>query len=190
MRYFLLWVSILLIGSVIVSSSVFADAHRVLTAEETKRFVDSLEPSYMFAKQMEKEGKTSDLNVVKENLTGENINVYTQHILKFKEKYPKEYEAFTVIVKQFYFASCEEWASVGDAVMMAYLAGQEDMDAIAKDMETNITPEILAKMPAQAREQTKAAIVMVKAIKNVPKDNVVTVKPHAAKITSVMKEFR
>lgn len=187
---FILLALVLFLGNFFCVLPVYADASRVLTAEETKRFVDSLSPSYAFAQQMEKEGKTSDLNVVKENLTGGDINIYTQHIVKFKEKYPKDYDAFTVLVKQFHFSACEEWASVGDAVIMAYLAGQDNFDAILEDMEKNITPEILEKMPKEARENTKAALTMMRAIKNIPHQNIVTVKPHAAKIKSVMDELR
>lgn len=176
--------------SVVPTWSAFADANRILTNGEAKRFVDSLDPALVFSKRMESEGKSEYTSVIKKHLKGDDYNVYTQNMIHFKEIYPEEYAAFTVIVKQFKFSNSEEWASVGDAVMLAFLAGQEDMNKISEDMEQNITPAILASMQPELREQTQAAMDMIKAIKNVPKQNIETVKPYGDKIAEYTKDLK
>lgn len=190
MKHLLVLLLACLCSLVMSASSALADANRLLDALEAKRFVDSLDPAYAFSKRMESEGKAKYTSVIKKHLTGDDYNVYTQNMIHFKETYPQEYEAFTVVIKQFGFSSCEEWASVGDAVILAYLAGQEDMNEIAKDMEKNMTPEVLASMPPEIKAQTEAAMTMMKVIKNIPPRNIETVKPYAQKISNLTKDSR
>lgn len=163
----------------------FAGAIHVLQGDETKRFVASLGDVQDFSNKMQAAGKNDFGQVSFTNMAGQPFDLYSRHSTEFQSRYPAEYKEFEGLVAKYGFSSASEWSAVADSVMSAFLVQDPKMQVAFQQIEQQMPPEILSKMPEQTRKQMEAGMAMVKTLKQVPQDNITAVKPFAPQI----KEF-
>lgn len=165
------------------SISAQADEPKILTDNETANFVNSLTPVQAFADKLKSEGKLDVLKAKDKNMLNRNFTIYSGSAAELKEKFPDDHQALLNIVQPLGFQTVEDWGLVGDAVMAAYFAQESSATAtLHADLQQQMPPEMLAKLPPQARAQLEGVLNMADALQNVPDENKKTVKPFIEKI--------
>lgn len=165
------------------SISAQADEPKILTDNETANFVNSLTPVQVFADKLKSEGKLDVLKAKDKNMLNRNFTIYSGSAAELKEKFPDDHQALLNIVQPLGFQTVEDWGLVGDAVMAAYFAQESSATAtLHADLQQQMPPEMLEKLPPQARAQLEGVLNMADALQNVPDENKKTVKPFIEKI--------
>ncbi len=84
------------------------------------------------------------------------------------------------------FDSLPDWGETSDSIMMAYLATEMDpADMAGMDQ---VTPEMMAMMPPSARAQMETVRRMMDAIKNVPQDDIDTLRPYRGQLEDALEQ--
>lgn len=156
----------------VCSPAIAADT---LQTRDVERFVSSIDDIDQFARDMENEGKD---DVLAAEPIGASFAPYTSSIEPMKNQYPADYQRLGSIVSTHGFSSVEEWASVGDSVMLTYIAMKmERENPEFSEMASQITPEMMAMMPPEAQAQMQQSLMLMDAISDVPASNKQVVGP-------------
>lgn len=151
-----------------------------LTSQAAEGFVQSLTDVNNLAKTMEEEGKDKIFEGNAKPVPGKKFAPYSEPLPLLKNEYPTEYKKLGKIVRKHGFKSQESWASAGDDVMLAYMAGKMNIPAasampqLPPGMENQLPPEALASM--------KKGIAMMETMRDVPQAHKDVVSPLAPQI--------
>ncbi|MCK5750234.1 MAG: hypothetical protein KAH44_28715 [Oricola sp.] len=171
---------------VFVTGAFAADAP--LTADAAKRFVASLDSVKTLADEFEASGKTEALELDAMPKAGEPFKPYSKSIAALKDQYPADYTKLQSAVKPHGF-NAEEWGSVGDRVMVAYLARKmekENPDAMAQMAQMD--PNMLNMMPPEMKAQVMQAKAMLDAVAAAPAEDKAVVAEVEGDLDAFMEE--
>jgi hypothetical protein len=163
-----------------------------LTDQQIKNFIATMDDMRIMAEEMSAEGKDKFLNGKIQAMEGGEFTAYQQSAEVLKEELPEDYSQLQDMVKENGFSSVEDWAQIGDDVMAAYVTMQitpetrEKMDMM-KQMQGN--PEMMAQMPSEAQQALAQSQAMIKAIENVPAENVEAIKPYREEIKTALDAY-
>src|SRR5690606_14835829 len=101
--------------------------------------------------------------------SGEPLQPYTRSLEYLRDEQGEAYEAMGDIVEEHGFESLEQWAGIGDRVMVAWLALQMEGNEVGA-----ITPEMLDQVPPQMRPQIERMLAMMEAVSNAPPEDIET----------------
>lgn len=145
-----------------------------LTEDQAQRFVKTLPVLETFGKELEAEGKMEEFRISTEPMVDQEFKPYTSAITVLKEKHPADHARLGDMLKPHGF-SADEWAGVGDRVVIAWMAlkmEEEDPGAMAQ-MEA-MDKSMLAQLPENMRAQIERALVMAETVKSAsPEDKAV-----------------
>jgi len=149
-----------------------------LSAKQVESFIASMGSVDTLADEMAKEGKQEALQANMQAMTNEGFLPYTSSIKVLKDKFGGDYEKLGGIVKKHGFSSQEEWAGIGDAVMLSYMALKaEESNPNYAAASAQMTPEMMANLPPETRAQVEQGMKMMNAIKAAPAEHKSVVKP-------------
>ena len=81
-----------------------------------------------------------------------------------------------------------EFGETGDDIMMAYMAIEMDMQGVSEsDLAMLNDPQMAAMVPPAMREQMAGIQKMMRAVRDVPDEDVAALKPHKKKLDAAMK---
>ena len=105
-------------------------------------------------------------------------------------KNPAEQRQLKKITKDAGFGSLDHWAFTGDRVFVAYMGTQvsEKDRAQMRQSLAAMTPEMLAMMPANVKQQMQQAAALSKAMSNVAPEDVEAIRPFVARLEAAMGE--
>ncbi len=157
-----------------------------LTADQASRFVDSMPAIIELGKALEAEGISDAIQADYTIKPDEPFEPYSYSLREMKKISPDGYSRTAAIAKDNGFANAEEWASVGDQVVVAYMALKmppdfaESVSSISEDMLVNMPPELQAQM-AQG-------LALAKVMQNVPQATKDAVAPVADRLDAIMDD--
>jgi hypothetical protein len=153
-----------------------------LTEALIKQFMATMPDIQAFSTGMEKSGKGAALEeAFKANAAnaGSNLTPYSAGIASLKEKFPADYAQLAGIVGKHGFSSAESWADTGNEVIKSYMAlKMENMGPAATAMMQNMSPDMLAKLPPEARAQVEKSKKMMDEAAAVPAAEKEAMRPH------------
>ncbi len=145
-----------------------------LTEDQAQRFVKTLPVLESFGKELEAEGKMEEFRISTEPMVDKEFKPYSSAITVLKEEHPADHARLGAKLKPHGF-SADEWAGVGDRVIIAWMAlkmEQEDPGAMAQ-MEA-MDQSMIEMMPENMKAQIQRALVMVETVKSAsPEDKAV-----------------
>ena len=165
------------LGAVLFAFSAAAEEAKPLKTEEAKRFIETLEPTQALAEEIQAEGNAEALALEMRPKADEPFTPYTNAVTALKEHHPAVHGRLESIVSAHGFTT-QSWASVGDKVMVAYLAErmeQENPQDFAH-LEA-MDPAMLEMMPDSVKEQMAAAFAMMNTVKNAPEADREAIQP-------------
>jgi hypothetical protein len=110
---------------------------------------------------------------------GADFSPYTAGIASLKEKFPADYTQLAGIVGKHGFSSAETWAATGNEVVKSYMAlKMENLGPAGSAMMQNLSPDMLAKLPPEAREQVERSKKMMDSAAAVPAANKEAMRPY------------
>lgn len=185
---FILFLGLMVLAVFLAAPASFAAS--ALDAKKVEKFVGSISAVNALSATMKEEGKQEALQADMDVLAGDDFRPYTNSVVVLKEKFPGDYAKLGGIVKQHGFSSQDEWAGVGDAVMISYMAikAEETAPGYDSDMGTELTPEIMAQLPPESRAQVEKTMKMMKALRSAPAENKAAVTPFVASIDKLINE--
>jgi len=147
--------------------NIASAADKALTEDEARRFIASLADIDTLAKTLEEAGDPA-LEIDTQPKPGENFSPYGRMIPVLKENHQSVHKRLSAAVKPHGF-STEEWGSVGDRLIIAYMAvkmEEENPGAVAqmKAMDKSM----LEMLPQAQRDQFASAIAMAETVENAP----------------------
>ena len=113
------------------------------------------------------------------NMADKGTPSYEKNLEELKADHPDYYARMTDTVVAFEnkeegtpFASAEEWAKLGDRLMLALYASNDHRSTAAiieqrQEFENKFSPMMLAIMPKESKEQIEGVIEMLKSMENV-----------------------
>ncbi|WP_425410354.1 hypothetical protein [Hyphococcus sp.] len=141
-------------------------ADKPLTEDQAKRFVETLEAVEELGKEFETEGKMEEFRLATTPVAGEAFKPYSGAVASLKENHPGDHARLEKAVKPHGF-SADEWAGVGDRIMVAYLAVKmEEENPQAMAQMASMDKSMLDMMPPDMQAQMAQALAMVETIKN------------------------
>jgi hypothetical protein len=159
-----------------------------LAGDQVARFVDTLEPVQGMADRLEKDGKTDVLKANQQPTLGKSFKPYSDGVAALKKTLPGEHAELAGIVKSHGFTT-EQWAAVGDRVILAYMAiKMEDEQPGAMAQMAQMDPAMLDMMPPEMRDQMAGAMAMMQAIQDVPEDDKTAVRGSKPKLDAYMAQ--
>ncbi len=164
-----------------------------LTSDLAGKFVGSMSDVMTMSEDMRREGKDEVITAAAQPAPGDAVFApYAKSIAVLKEKFPADYKKLGGLVSKHGFNSAESWATTGDDVMLSYVALktlESNPQAMASlQAMDNMTPEMLAMMPPEAKAQMEQAKVMMQMVGAVPPANREAVKPFAGEIENWGRE--
>lgn len=151
-----------------------------LTSGAAEGFVNSLTDVNNLAQQMEEEGKDRIFEGQAEPVPGKKFAPYSESLPLLKSEYPAEYKELGKIVRKHGFKSQESWATAGDNVMLAYMAGK--MNIPAASAMPQLPPGMADKLPPETRAQMAKSLAVMETIRDVPQEHKDIVAPLTPKI--------
>ncbi|MEM8770178.1 MAG: hypothetical protein AAGD92_00890 [Pseudomonadota bacterium] len=139
-----------------------------LTEDQTKRFIQTLPAMEKLGDEFNESGKSEFMQKDAMPKAGEAFKPYSTAMASLKKNYPADLKRVSSAVKPHGF-SADQWASVGDRVMVAYMALQmeaEDPRTIA--MMEGMDQSMIDMMPPEARAQMEGVFAMMETVRNVP----------------------
>ncbi len=155
-----------------------------LTADDIDRFIESLPDAIELGEEFEAQGLGEAL--MAETLVDESgaFTPYTSGLTVLKTESASAYSRVEELAAKHDFRSAEDWAAVGDRVVLAYMAVRMPPEAF--EMMAQITPDMRANLPPQMQEQMANAMAMSKAIKAVPEADTAMIMPFADRLDEVL----
>lgn len=172
---------------VLLAANAFA-GDGAITADQAKRFVESLPALDELGDTLEAEGKMDELQINATPVAGEEFKPYSQAVVGLKEKYPGDYAKLNDAVKPHGF-SADEWGLVGDRVIIAYLAikmDEENPGAMAQMQAMD--KSMLDQMPPEIKAQFEQAMVMMETIENASPEDKAAVETVKEQLDEYMEE--
>lgn len=188
-RKMLLQALVLLVGTCFVVVQSHAAS---FDSKAVESYINSLPEVEAFGERMESQGKDEAwLNDVSP-MEGDTFDPHTRGISALKQHDPAEYAELGKIVGRHGFSSGENWAAVGDRVILAYGALKAESEnpelfEMVKQMES-MDERMLAMMPAEVRAQMEQALAMARSFARVPDSDKQVVRPHVARLDAVFME--
>ena len=158
-----------------------------LTEDQAKRFVASLTSVEALGDALEAEGKIENLQIDSQPKAGEAFQPYSRAVAALAKKYPADHDKLAKALKPHGF-SADNWGSVGDRVMIAYLAVkmQED-DPQAMQMMDGMDASMLEMMPPEMRAQMEGVFAMMETVKNAPAEDKEAISAVKAELDAYME---
>ena len=167
-----------------------AHADQVVNADTLKNFLASMTEVKTIAEQMDEAGKDKIMQNSIAEVNGD-FAPYTQAAQNLKTKYPQDYQKLENVIYGHGFSSVKEWALTGDDLIVAYMTTKVTPEAkSAMEGMQNMSPDMMSMMPPQAKAAMKKGKAMLKAMKDVPPENIKLVNAHADEIEQVMNEMK
>ncbi len=147
-----------------------------LVPEKVAAWVGSSKVVVPIAEEMRQNGFESFLKSRPELMLGATMPFYVSNIEILKSDHPDYYDKLTDAVKnyrregydEYYFSSAEEWAEIGDRVLLAFFSLTSTFSRVAYDeMSKTFTPQMVASMPEEGRKQVQNTLDMLKTLQNV-----------------------
>lgn len=153
-------------------------AHAALQTKQVENFIASMGPVNDLAEEVNFQADPGA------HADGDEFAPYATGLKVMKESEAAAYDKLGSIVKKHGFSSQEEWASVGDAIFLAFVAvkAEEANPGFTAAGMQDIPPEMLEKMPPEARAQFETTMKMVRAVGAVPVEDKTLVKPFLPQI--------
>ncbi len=171
-----------LLAVAVMFASPVAFAAMPLSAKQVESFLGSMKSVDSLTDEMKAAGKQEALQAEMDKRAGVTFTPYVNSVTILKEKYGPEYGKLGDIVKKHGFSSQEEWANVGDAVMLSYMALKAEKEPGFEKAATELTPEMMAQIPPETRAQVEKTMKMMNAIKAAPAEHKQVVTPFIADI--------
>lgn len=192
--FFLSWENAMkaLISAVFLSFFVIvpAWANIELTPQMAGNFVRSMHDVQHLARQMDAEGKNKVLDARIKKADAQSFRPYSHATAAMREKFSSDYKTLNTIAKNHGFSNAEEWASTGDAVIVAYLASELEGSAKShiQAAERYMNAETFKQLPADAKKQLQQSVALMRRLNTVPADHIIAVRPHRAAIEKFIEE--
>lgn len=128
------------------------------------------------ADEMRAEGLQTFLEARHDAMLNMGMPLYVSNVKILEEEHPEYYAKLTKAVTEykregynyFYFSSAEDWAKIGDRVMLAHFSYNSSSSLSGfDDMSKQFTPQMLEKMPAKGRQKIQNMLGMLKTLQNV-----------------------
>lgn len=162
-----------------------------LTAQSVEAYLETLPQVRVLADELEASGK-GDL-LMKEVMPGaEAFDPHQRGARVLREKEPEAYERLQGIVTENGFTSVDNWAQTGDRVVLAYGAVKVEAEspeilALAQS-GAGLDPAMLQMLSPEMRVQMEQAIMMAKAIAQVPAADRDMVRPYIARLDQAYQQ--
>lgn len=157
------------------ANTSFAE-QKYLEKSQVAAFIGSQRVLHGLSEQLKTAGHQSFFKYNPKLMDNKNIPMFIENIKILKEDTPDFYNRFTTIVTgythdsdAYRFSSAEDWARVGDRVMLAYYGEHSTASLTVHDDAMAIfTPDILARLKPEARAKVQEQLSMLSSIQNVP----------------------
>lgn len=172
----------------IFSIAVAAASEKPLTEDQAKRFVETLPSLDALGEELRAEGKMDDLQIDTQPKAGEKFEPYSAAVTALEKKSPSDLNRLEKVVKNHGFTA-KEWGSVGDRVMVAWMAtrmAEEDPRSVA--MMEGMDASMLEMMPAEMRAQLEGAFAMMETVKNAPEADKAAIAPVKDDLEAYMEQ--
>ncbi len=182
-RFIIIFITVL--TTIATIASAYAEP---LTPAKIEKFVSSVEELRKHESDFPKttatiaSGRTMDS--LSKMIDSDGNFILYQSMVKNLSSYPEEATQLRGIIKKAGFKDEHEWAKTGDAVILAYGSTQlsaKDRKEMSDGM-AEITPEMMAMMPAETQAMMKSAMAASKAMASVPPEDVEAIKPFIARL--------
>lgn len=150
-----------------------------LKAKQVENFIASMGPVNTLTNEIDFQSK-ADFSTAKE------FSPFSLGLESLKANEASAYKKLGQIVKGHGFSSQEDWASTGDAVMLAFIAVKAEQDNPGLTELQEFPPEMLEQMPPETRAQFETTMKMVRAVRAVPPENKTAVTPYLDKIEAAI----
>lgn len=172
-----------------LSSGIAGAAAENLTTVQTQHFIDAMSEISTLSEDMRKSGHDKEIEKEIQAQAGDGtFSPLMKGMPIMHEKFPADYQALTGIVTKHGFSSPEDWASVGDRVMLSYMSIKNDANPQMAAVVNQMTPEQMKAMPPEAQAQFQQARLMIKAASAVPAADKDTVRPFVTAIEDDMRK--
>jgi len=178
---FLISASVLLLGY----TQSFASEAKELKISAVADFLNVETELRVVANKMRAEGLVSFLKPQPLNMLGAGIPSYLNNIKDLKAEHPAYYADITKIAAQYEkekrkpFKNAEDWAVLGDRVMIAFFAGNSESAASGqayKDVKDKFPVQVMAMLPPESKAQIQAMFDMLKSLEEVSEHDKLVVK--------------
>ncbi|MEM9618597.1 MAG: hypothetical protein AAF936_11610 [Pseudomonadota bacterium] len=156
------------VGALIIITGALAGEDKPLTEDQAKRFVATLAAVEALGDQLRDDGKIENLQIAQQPIAGEPFKPYSTAVTILKEKHPGDHAKLANTVEEHGF-STTEWGSVGDRVMVAYLAVKmQEEDPRSLEMMEGMDKSMMDMVPPEMRAQLESTFAMMETVKNAP----------------------
>ncbi|MEL6362163.1 MAG: hypothetical protein AAFR21_13880 [Pseudomonadota bacterium] len=157
---------------------------KALTTADAKKFTASLPAATELGEGFKEKG-VDLFNSTEPKLAADGtFKPYSTLLLEMKDAHPAEYRQVNAMAKSAKFSNAVEWASVGDRVMLAYIA--DKMPPNAGAMMSAMTPEMMAMMPPETRAKLETSKAVMSAVDNVPQADKDALEPVMADLDAAL----
>lgn len=157
-----------------IESKSYKPGEMVLLDEgKAGKFVDSLDDLAQIRAQMGDQGQNDPLRIKPAILTEQNYAPYRTAVKAMSEESPDDYATIKALAEKYGFTSAEDWAETADGVLLTFFYIQQEKEGrtIEDKMREQLTPEMMAKIPASHKHMVDNALKMANKINQVPEEN-------------------
>ncbi len=153
-----------------------------LTTDMASRFADSLPAAEALGSELRDQGIGEQLITPEDLLNADEIGPYVMAVGKLREVSGSGYQQLSSLASANGFSGAENWAQVGDRVMLAYLALRSSGEMAQMGA---MNEQMLSMMPPQAQAKIRGVMRFAKAVQAVPQADKEAVSPIADRLSQV-----
>ncbi|WP_281301341.1 MULTISPECIES: hypothetical protein [unclassified Iodidimonas] len=158
-----------------------------LDKSSAARFIESLPEVILLGEDLQESGLAEGFQNALKPSVEHGFSPYQRGTDWMKTAAPESYQKMKDVAADHGFSDVDEWARVGDQVMGAFMAMEmQNIPDESRAMAEQMTPDMLAQMPQAVREQIEGMKIMLAAIKDVPEQNIETVRPLVPDLKAVL----
>lgn len=177
------WLAALLLVAAGVAHAASLEPVRV------EAYIASLKDVRSLGDELKAEGKQGFLARQIMPVDGENFDPHQRAVEALQQDEPAYYDRLEAQVLTHGFTSAQSWAQAGDRIVLAYGAvkvAAESPQMLALAAQSSPEQELLMQaLPAEQREQLKQALVIARALAQVPEADRLAVQPYIGQLDTL-----
>lgn len=181
-------------------SAMSFSSDKLLERNEVAAFIGSGEVLHDLSEEMKVSGVRTFYNFDRTLMAKKNMPIFFENVRLMQENSPEFYDRFTRIVTNYVhdggndsvyrFKSANDWAQIGDRIMLAYFTEHSTASRKAyDDFKASIPPGMLKLLKPEDRVKVEEQLGLLKSAQDVPEEDKKLVDSFKVKLKTVLLEM-
>ena len=181
-------------------SAMSFSSDKLLEKNEVAAFIGSREVLHDLSEEMKVSGVRTFYNFDRTLMAKKNMPIFFENVRLMQENSPEFYDRFTSIVTNYAhdggsdpvyrFKSANDWAQIGDRIMLAYFTEHSTASRKAyDDFKASIPPGMLKLLKPEDRAKVEEQLGLLKSAQDVPEEDKKLVDSFKVKLKTVLLEM-